>query len=1234
MAAIFQWRKFNFFDVKNNVDGGKLAEVIKDVKVTCTSSGRGVLCLGDSSGSVHIITRQFAVTSFQAHTQPIKVLAAFDHTSTIITVADGSSGPSEVKVWAPDRPDPQGVPLCLRTIRPDPSPNPQGGARSGGARIPSITALAVHPNQALLAIGFANGAVMLYRGEVGRERGSKHRVVITASSGVTSLHIRHTSRAVHLFVTTHTHVYCINCSTRDKETTIELDNVGCAPGCSTLADGRQEHQFLVARPDAIYSYTTDSRGSCYVFEGDKSQVECFRGYLIVATCEKGPTANRFTDTSITVYDLTNKLIALSTRVKTLAGIVSEWGGLYVVTQDPVILYFSEKDLQSKFELLFKKNQFDIAISLAKTQCCDQEEVVEILRQYGDWLYSKGDHAAAMDQYIKTIPHLEPSYIIKKFLDTQRIHNLTTYLQALHKSGTATEDHTGLLLNCYTRLRDTEQLDAFIMSKNGGVDFDVELGVRVCRGAGYFDHALAVAARHGLHTHYLSILLEDKQDYQAALRYISTLEFEQAKDNVLRYGNVLLLHAPDETTELLIKLCTDYKPLNTPVIKEGSLDTYLTPDEPVYGDPEEFEYLLVGHSDQAITFLEHLTTIPGRLSARLHTTLLAEYLHQYTLGPEGHEQESLGKKILDLLRNTASGYNTDHALLLCDKHQFHKGKLLLWEQAGMYEELLSWHAERGDINSVVEICNRHNHHQPKLWSKALHHLTDPALPSPPNPSLLSSVLSKIEQGNLLPPLEVVDRLASSPHITLGQVREYLVGVLSAHSVTLNEENERTAQYAKETEEMRETISNIRSSATQFTGTKCNICNNELELPSVHFLCRHSFHHHCFESYSENDAECPICSPENKKMLEIIKAQETHRGQHDQFHEQLDRSSDSFSVIADYLGRGVFTHLHTLEALFPSLNTTRDSETLSRMKATQAEQVSSLDRTDPNKTGVGAEARMRLAEHVPFGKEGVVVPESEGRLRALEKRNPGPVGVGGEGRLRFNERRNQGPLPATSESQLHSDIKSSVLHTTSEGRMRGDISSNILNTTSESRIRADGQSRVMSPSSEARLRASIPPSSGTHTPESRMRGAESQRSSVSPTQSTQGSTGSNKGSLHDHIIESPSGHVPSKANGGQQTMESISASLSNMQVTQPSKTNNIDNPFEKSIGADGTNPFGDDFETEESIDNPFEESVVDSKNPFAEESESNPFNEDESNPFKEDMSKGSDDYDSKLNPFGES
>ena len=49
----------------------------------------------------------------------------------------------------------------------------------------------------------------------------------------------------------------------------------------------------------------------------------------------------------------------------------------------------------------------------------------------------------------------------QYLDTQHINHLTTYLQALHKAGAATADHTSLMLNCYTRLRDTEQLDEFI-----------------------------------------------------------------------------------------------------------------------------------------------------------------------------------------------------------------------------------------------------------------------------------------------------------------------------------------------------------------------------------------------------------------------------------------------------------------------------------------------------------------------------------------------------------------------------------------------------------------------------------------------------------------------------------------------------------------------------------------------------------------------------------------------------
>lgn len=58
-------------------------------------------------------------------------------------------------------------------------------------------------------------------------------------------------------------------------------------------------------------------------------------------------------------------------------------------------------------------------------------VAEIQRRYGDHLYAKHDYDGAVAQYAATIGCLEPSYVIRKFLDAQRIHNLTAYLEALH-----------------------------------------------------------------------------------------------------------------------------------------------------------------------------------------------------------------------------------------------------------------------------------------------------------------------------------------------------------------------------------------------------------------------------------------------------------------------------------------------------------------------------------------------------------------------------------------------------------------------------------------------------------------------------------------------------------------------------------------------------------------------------------------------------------------------------------
>lgn len=183
-------------------------------------------------------------------------------------------------------------------------------------------------------------------------------------------------------------------------------------------------------------------------------------------------------------------------MKPVLNVVSEWGSLFIVTVEGKIHQLLEKDTQSKLAILFKKNFYDVAIKIAKNQHYDFDGLVDIFRQYGDHLYTKGDHAGAIEQYVKTIGTLEPSYVIRKFLDAQKIHHLTAYLQSLHRKGLASEDHTTLLLNCYTKLKvlygdrlkrrvsyflckDSDKLDEFIMTKDREVDFDVDIAINVC-----------------------------------------------------------------------------------------------------------------------------------------------------------------------------------------------------------------------------------------------------------------------------------------------------------------------------------------------------------------------------------------------------------------------------------------------------------------------------------------------------------------------------------------------------------------------------------------------------------------------------------------------------------------------------------------------------------------------------------------------------------------------------------
>ncbi|GIM12899.1 hypothetical protein Vretimale_16129 [Volvox reticuliferus] len=382
------------------------------------------------------------------------------------------------------------------------------GSGSGAGGADATSSLTV-------ALGLASGSVVVLVGEVhaAPAAGGTPRAKLSHSRrlsarpdegdflSVTGLELTGTSDLLSLFVVTESQTLCFHLQTNTKTV---LDPQGSpAPRCCCLRPGGS--LLTVARSEGLYDYTADTRAGCTVFEGTKQRLTTFGRYLVVVTRDDSPSAASSNllsggglglglvgvsplnvgvgvggagnfgggaagvgSSCLQLADVRTKLLAGTFVLQGLQHVFCAWGAVYAVTAG-VVWSYREIDLAAQLEALLRRSLHKLALDVARawgSGAADEATLANIHQRWGDHLYSKGEYDAAMTQYLETIGQLEPSYVIRRFLDAQRIHNLTAYLELMHERGLATCDHTTLLLNCYTKLKDVSKLDAFI--RRGGV----------------------------------------------------------------------------------------------------------------------------------------------------------------------------------------------------------------------------------------------------------------------------------------------------------------------------------------------------------------------------------------------------------------------------------------------------------------------------------------------------------------------------------------------------------------------------------------------------------------------------------------------------------------------------------------------------------------------------------------------------------------------------------------------
>lgn len=607
-----QWRKFMFFekDLLNIGDGSEVISGGVDEKesdknlmvfsegegsITCCTSGRGKLYFGSSQGIIALVDRSQRKKTFEAHDKNVMFLKHVRSKNLLISIGnDEDITNASIKIWRLDNVDSSStaLPVHARTIKPFSSKFPEA----------PITCFTCLDDITQIVLGMGDGSIMLINGDLIRDRGRTTRLLQNRGPCVTNCFFvevpgeerKNKEPENWLFVTTLSSVMTYYTSNLNDITMTVLDeSTGCELNCATLAENRT---LAVATPLAVFFFFHNERGGVYGFDDIKKSVYSFNNYLVLINEDRRMPGKNI----VNIYDLGNQFIAYNGKFANVVGVISEWASIFIVTSSGFVFRLSEKDLHGKIEMLFKRNLFDIAINLAKSQNLASRDLAEIFKEYGDHLYGKGDYDRAVAQYIETIrdgkTFIEPSYVIRKFLDAQRIDNLTNYLEALHHNKCANKDHTTLLLNCFTKSKEIQKLDAFIKEstaakfQDGQVpNFDVETAINVCRQAQYFEHALQLSQVHRKDEWHVKLLIEDMNKYAEAIDFLRSLDVLDAEQFVKKYGQELMLNQPGLTTELLKQICTDPRPSK---IKSNERAEEVL----IRARPEEFIHIYVERSE--------------------------------------------------------------------------------------------------------------------------------------------------------------------------------------------------------------------------------------------------------------------------------------------------------------------------------------------------------------------------------------------------------------------------------------------------------------------------------------------------------------------------------------------------------------------------------------------------------------------------------------------------------------
>ena len=645
------------------------------------------------------------------------------------------------------------------------------------------------------------------------------------------------------------------------------------------------------------------------FEGQKNKLMYFqndtKNYIIYQIEGKAFSI-------IQIYDsMNNFFVYTKTYNQKVLSICQDGKYIYLFVEEnqskKYIVKLAEKENKKKFDILFKKKLFDIAINYAKYLSYEESKLAEIYKLKGEYEYSRGEFDKSIDAYIKTINYLDPSIVIQKFLTKSKMEFLIRYLKEIESNITFKQrsfenytNYTTLLLNCYLMKEEIGELKKFI-DKRGNISPEIlKTAIDVCLDTQNIDLALDIALSKEMYEDYLQILILKQNKYKEALDFIFTDGEKDQKSKKLEIK---------EQINLFCKFGENFlKSISDIFFNRVKLYMQINKDQLTKEEKKKLFAIFVSNDSFYKKIFEMLDTYEIELDKNMLHRRIELYL-------EDKEYD----KIIEIIRKKEfiGKYDNEYLMMLFKHKNFLDGIETLAQLTNQKFELLSIYIKKKEYEKIINLCNTYGKDEKSFWGLALNFFVDTNVRNNLDEketekinNYLQIFLNSLLEKEAMLSVNVLDIInEKNDKIPLSILRNFIDTSLERELEPLNKKVESFEENNTQLKAINDKIKEIQTQATSFKLSKCEACFMGITFPAICFRCGHCYHSMCLNTNDENDfddAECPKCAEVKEELKDKIlfsKSDYDNLNSKEKLDEALSKSKNKFEYIHELYGKGI-------------------------------------------------------------------------------------------------------------------------------------------------------------------------------------------------------------------------------------------------------------------------------------------------------------------------------------------